>query len=145
MGVTEYLGQTKGSVSQTLKVLENKGLIEKTPDKADKRVAHISVTKAGRKRVHSILPSPLLERAGEQLAKKGAASIEASLRSLLKSVQHANNLKTFGQCATCRHNIKSSAGKYMCGLTKEALSNNDIELICREHEPIKSSKRSLAV
>ncbi len=29
MAVTEFLGQTKGTVSQTLKVLEKKGLIEK--------------------------------------------------------------------------------------------------------------------
>ena len=29
MAVTEYLGQTKGTVSQTLKVLENKALLVK--------------------------------------------------------------------------------------------------------------------
>ncbi len=135
MGVTDYLGQTKGSVSQTLKVLEKKGLIEKTPDKTDKRVAHMLVTKAGYNLVENILPSSLLERANKQLSKKDAASIETSLRSLLKSMQHANNFKTFGQCATCIHNIKLSSGGHVCGLTKEALSGEDIELICREHEP----------
>lgn len=134
MGVTEYLGQTKGSVSQTLKVLEKKGLIEKKPDKVDKRVTHLSVTQIGLDLVHSILPSPLLESANQQLSKEVMSSIEASLHCLLRNMQQANNFKTFGQCFTCRYNIKHSDGNYMCGLTNEALSRPDIELICREHE-----------
>lgn len=135
MGVTEYLGQTKGTVSQTLKVLEKKGLIEKTPDQADKRVAHMSVTTAGRKLVESIPPSALLKSASKHLNKKDAASVEVSLQILLKSMQQGNDFKTFGQCATCRHNIKHSSNETICGLTKEALSSKDVELICREHEP----------
>ena len=35
MAVTEYLGQTKGTVSQTLKVLEKKSLLTKRFDKGD--------------------------------------------------------------------------------------------------------------
>ncbi|PLW67089.1 MarR family winged helix-turn-helix transcriptional regulator [Pseudohalioglobus lutimaris] len=140
MGVTEYLGQTKGSVSQTLKVLEKKGLIEKTADKSDKRVAHLSVTKAGRNLVSSMLPSPSLARAGKQLGRTDEASIDASLRNLLRSMQQANNFKTFGQCATCRHNIRLTDDEYVCGLTEEALSGEDIELICREHKPNQSSE-----
>jgi DNA-binding MarR family transcriptional regulator len=135
MGVTEYLGQTKGSVSQTLKVLEKKELIEKSPDQADKRVAHMSVTTAGRKLIKNILPSPLLNSANKQLNEKDIAGFETSLQNLLKSMQHANNFKTFGQCATCIHNIKHSANETMCNLTEEPLSRKDVELICREHEP----------
>ena len=140
MGVTDYLGQTKGSVSQTLKVLEKKGLIEKTPDKTDKRVAHMSPTDAGHSLVAAILPSPLLERVGEQLSIKDAGDIEESLRHLLHSMQRANDLKTFGQCATCRHNIQPASGGHLCGLTNEVLSHTDIELICREHEPNKAKQ-----
>lgn len=139
MAVTEYLGQTKGSVSQTLKVLEKKGLIEKVRDEGDKRVAHLSLTKAGYSRVQSILPSPLLVSASQQLSHQEAASLDASLHGLLKGIQQANNFKTFGQCDTCRHNSKQASGEYMCGLTKEALSSDEIKLICREHEPNPSS------
>ncbi|MGH1472625.1 MAG: MarR family winged helix-turn-helix transcriptional regulator [Cellvibrionaceae bacterium] len=135
MGVTEYLGQTKGTVSQTLKVLEKKGLIEKIPDQADKRVAHMSLTTAGRKLVKGINSSALIKSANGHIDKKDAASLEVSLQVLLKSIQQANGFKTFGQCATCRHNIKHSSTETICGLTKEALSSKDVELICREHEP----------
>lgn len=134
MGVAEYLGQTKGTVSQTLKVLEKKGLIEKAPDAADKRVAHMSVTPAGRKLVKSLPPSALLQSASKNLNKKDAAAVEASLQLLLTSMQKGNDFKTFGQCATCRHNTKVSSSEIICGLTKESLSRTDVNLICREHE-----------
>jgi len=133
MGVTEYLGQTKGSVSQTLKVLEKKGLIKKVDDISDKRVTHLTVTKAGSRLINIILPSPLLSTASEQLTNKDPASINLSLNRLLKSIQQANDFKTFGQCVTCQHNIKHSEHQYICGLTKETLSDEDIQLICKEH------------
>ena len=134
MAVTDYLGQTKGSVSQTIKVLEKKGLIEKKPDTSDKRVAHIAVTKAGYKVIQSVMPSPALTLASSHLNRKSTQSIDTSLRDLLRALQHANHSRTFGQCDTCRHHIKQSANKFMCGLTKEPLSHNEIGLICREHE-----------
>lgn len=131
MSVTEYLGQTKGTVSQTLKVLEKKGLIVKTTDSNDKRVSHMSVTKEGKELVSRVLPSPLLQAAiGEQ----EVVNINSSLSALLRAVQHANNFKSFGQCDSCCHNIKSDKGDYFCGLTKEALTRIDIKLICREHD-----------
>lgn len=138
MSVTEYLGQTKGSVSQTLKVLEKKGLIVKTVDSDDKRVAHMAVSKEGRQLVNGLLPSPLLQSASDFLGAQNIAQINASLSTLLRTVQRANNFKSFGQCASCRHNIKSRTGDYFCGLTKEPLTKTETKLICREHEPNKS-------
>ena len=133
MGVTEYLGQTKGSVSQSLKVLEKKGFIEKVPDEKDKRVAHMKLTKAGRKLVCDIQPSPLMEAVVDTMSAKEVSSINSSLKNLLMSLQHANGSKSFGQCATCLHNIKIDNKNYQCGLTGEPLSENDVQLICREH------------
>lgn len=140
MSVTEYLGQTKGSVSQTLKVLEKNRFIVKSADAADKRVAHMAVTPAGRKLIEGVLPSPLLVSACKVLDQDGETTIEPSLYNLLRAMQYANDLKTFGQCSTCRHNIKSSANRYLCGLTNEALTSKEVLLICREHEPGNSSQ-----
>lgn len=140
MSVTEYLGQTKGSVSQTLKVLEKKGLIVKTTDVNDKRVAHMAVTKEGRALVDKVLPSPLIQSANEVLGDIEVARINSSLNTLLRTIQQANDFKSFGQCVRCRYNIKSSENEYLCGLTNEPLTKADTELICREYETIRSSK-----
>ena len=141
MSVTEYLGQTKGSVSQTLKVLEKKGLIVKTADSNDKRVAHMKVTEEGRKLVENVLPSPLLERAGDLFSDQDITKINLTLSTLLRTVQRANNFKSFGQCVGCRHNISSGPDEHVCGLTNEPLTKKDIKLICREYEPNAQSER----
>ncbi len=138
MAVTEFLGQTKGTVSQTLKVLEKKGLLKKIADKKDKRVTHLNVTQDGKKLIDQILPSPIMRGAGDLLSNDDITMINTSLSTLLHTLQKANNFKSFGQCASCSHNIKKGLGDYFCGLTQEALSRQDIELICREHEPIKA-------
>lgn len=134
MAVTEYLGQTKGSVSQTLKVLEKKSLLDKTTDVSDKRVTHMSITKKGRKLIDKVLPSSALEMAGGQLTQSERVKINDSLRTLLTSMQRANGHKSFGQCSGCRYNIKHGLGDFFCGLTEEPLSTADTQLICREHE-----------
>jgi DNA-binding MarR family transcriptional regulator len=139
MGVTEYLGQTKGSVLQTLKVLEKKALIVKTPDENDKRVSHMTVTQNGPALINNLPPSPSLQSASKLLGNQDIAKKNA----LLSRLQRTNNFKSFGQYDSCRHNIKSGAGDYFCGLTKEALTHLDIGLICREHEFATSGKPSV--
>ncbi|NJN47205.1 MAG: winged helix-turn-helix transcriptional regulator, partial [Candidatus Competibacteraceae bacterium] len=52
--VTDYLGLTKGTVSQTLLVLQRKSYIDKQPDLADRRVVHLIVTAQGSKVLEDI-------------------------------------------------------------------------------------------
>ncbi len=134
MAVTEFLGQTKGTVSQTLKVLEKKGLLKKIADVKDKRVTHLEVSQKGRKLIDQILPSPIIRAASDVMIGDEITEINSSLRTLLYKLQQANNFKSFGQCASCSHNTNKGSGDFLCGLTKEPLTTKDVELICREHE-----------
>ena len=134
MAVTEFLGQTKGTVSQTLKVIEKKALIEKFTDEKDKRVTHLKITEAGRSLTQQMLPSPMLKTASDLMNSDEVATINSSLHTLLYQLQRANNFKPFGQCSTCVHNTKQASGEYFCGLTQEVLTPHDIQLICREHQ-----------
>lgn len=143
MAVTEFLGQTKGTVSQTLKVLENKNLLEKKIDQKDKRVTRLMLTKTGRDLVKKLLPSPILSSACELIGNGALQVTNSSLSLLLHSLQNANNFKTFGQCDTCQHNIKSNANAYLCGLTNEPLTKKETMLRCREHQPNECMKSDL--
>lgn len=136
MAVTEYLGQTKGTVSQTLKVLERKDLIKKEVDSEDKRVTRLSVTKTGKALISQMIPAPLLESAVKSLPDREISKIDSGLTALLSALQKANQSKTFGLCETCRHNQKSASNKYWCGLTQESLTIAETHLICREHAPV---------
>lgn len=134
--VTEYLGQTKGTVSQTINILEREGLLSKQVDANDKRVSHLKVTNKGRQVLENAIPSPLFESGFQALPAEEQDNILIALRTLLGSIQASNNMQTFGVCKTCRYNQTKSgkSDKSYCDLTKEQLSEADTVLICREHQ-----------
>lgn len=134
LGVTDYLGLTKGTVSQTLKVLENKGLLRKQADKKDKRVVHLHLSAAGRNLLNKAVPAPAIRDACETLTATQQSAMLEGLSALLGAIQSGNGMKSFGVCKTCRHNEQRPAGEFYCKLTREPLSRGDVELICREHE-----------
>lgn len=131
--VAEFLGLTKGTVSQTLKVLEQKGLLRKRGDAKDKRLVHLTPTAKGRRLVERAVPAASLTLGIEKFAKSERQATIRALRVLLRSVQKANGLKTFAPCHTCRFNQKRE-GSYFCGLTHEPLEEHDVALLCREHQ-----------
>ncbi len=136
MGVTEYLGQTKGTVSQTLKVLEKKGFLTKHIDSDDKRITHLKVSPAGKKVIQESIPSALFKNACEDLSKESQTQTIKVLKNLLKAIQHSNNTKSFGVCHSCRYNQRNDDNSYFCKLVKEPLSQDDVQLNCREHENV---------
>jgi len=133
-GVTEYLGLTKGTVSQTLMVLERKGLIQKKPDKKDGRIVHLNITKVGRKLLGKTLPTQTVQKVWEDISESRQNQLIEELQQLLKTMQQLNGMKPFGLCLSCRYNQKKSAGKFFCALTQENLSQADTKLICREYQ-----------
>ena len=134
MAVTEYLGQTKGTVSQTLKVLERKGLLSKQLDENDKRISHLQVSSKGKRLLNNTIPTTLFVKACEVLSDKKQSEIVSSLKQLLITLLQANKMKTFGVCHSCRYNGKTEDGGYFCNLVQQPLSADDIQLICREHK-----------
>lgn len=126
--LTEYLGVTKGTVSQTLKALERRGLIEKRADDDDGRIQHCSLTAPGRAIVGQAFPADGLAADDE-----ATGELADALEQLLRTLQRRNGYRTFGLCRTCRFFRPRSKGG-VCGLTDEPLSKTDTTKICREHE-----------
>lgn len=135
LGVAEYFDLTKGTVSQSLNVLEEKGLVSKIGDHKDGRVVHLVVTARGGELLAQTLPLPLFQHAIQSWNEADRVQTAQTLQRLLTSLQGANQRRSFGVCATCRFHQVAGQSQYRCGLTQEPLSPQDIELICREHEP----------
>ncbi|BAN48840.1 MarR family winged helix-turn-helix transcriptional regulator [Metapseudomonas resinovorans] len=133
LAVTEYLGLTKGTVSQSLKALEAKGLIEKRQDQRDKRSVHLALTPAARELLAAVTPPEFLANATEAMG-GDARELERLLGDLLRTVQQQVDVPGFGLCKTCRFHQQRD-GEPFCGLTQEPLDRPAIELICREHQP----------
>src|SRR5258708_20339693 len=55
--LAEYLGLTKGTVSQTLLLLDRRGLIERFEDDIDRRVVRLRLSSAGERLLYESQPS----------------------------------------------------------------------------------------
>lgn len=136
--VAEFLGLTRGTVSQTLLSLERKGLVGRRSHPSDGRVTMVELTRAGSGLVARD-PANAIEDAAGALAAESQRHLADGLAALLTELQRRNGFRRFGQCATCRHFRRRGAvgepnGPHRCGLTLEPLSDPDSVLICREHE-----------
>jgi DNA-binding MarR family transcriptional regulator len=131
--LTNYLGMTRGTVSQTLALLKKKGYITKTTDTHDRRVIHLALSKEGKIILEQARPTELFNLATALLNKKEVATdYETIFTNTLTALQQANRSQSFGLCKTCHYFTKTDDG-FLCGLTKQPLSQSDSEKICQEH------------
>jgi len=131
--VAEYLGITKGTASQTLRVLLEADLITKRTDADDRRVVRLSLTSKGKQAVGGAMSRLVLARALSSLPNGEGEQLHALLERTLRALQRANQGRSFGVCHTCRHFTAQEGGQQLCGLTLEPLSSKETQLICREH------------
>ncbi|WP_305909664.1 MarR family winged helix-turn-helix transcriptional regulator [Methylomarinum sp. Ch1-1] len=132
--VTEYLGSTKGTVSQSIQVLERKNYIEKVPDTEDRRVVHLVLTEAGLELINGLQPLEIFDQAEQQVSAQQFESIDDALNVTLSALQAANHSKSFGLCRTCRF-FGERENHFHCELTQSPLEQADTEKLCREHLP----------
>ncbi len=133
--LTNFLGMTRGTVSQTLLLLVKKGFIEKTSDTTDRRIVHLSLLAEGHAILKQARTSDLFKSAALLFKEHNFINNEEMFMKALTSLQKANKSQSFGLCKTCQYFTSTSVG-FSCGLTKEPLSQNDSEKICQEHTPL---------
>ncbi len=131
--IANYLGITRGTVSQTLIILEKKEFIKKIRDDKDKRVFHILLLDKGVNTLKQTKPTELFEKASGLLESElPIIGNEEVFDKTLTALQKANNGYSFGICKTCKNFTQTSLG-FLCELTQEKLSDSDSEKICLEH------------
>ncbi len=130
--VAEYLGLTKGTVSQSLILLEDKGYLRRMADAHDRRIMRLEPTPQG-----EALVSELQRRGtgGFAVAMRDLPhGLLAGLTQLLRRLQQLEGRRSFGVCRSCRHHLAEGRGRWRCGLTGEPLKAADRQRICREHD-----------
>lgn len=125
--VAEALALTKGTTSQTLKTLVEKGFVERRSDKDDGRVVHHDLTSIGLRIVAECYPVSALE----SLCEDRVLNLNEVLTELLRSLQVEQGRVAFGVCKGCKYFSQAATGG-TCGVTKEPLSKRDCLKICRE-------------
>lgn len=128
--VTEFMAATRGTVSQTLKALARKGLIEEIRSVTDRRWISYAVTAKG---LGALDRTTVIEQALKEMTPSDRDSIAGSLEALLRGALKARDKKPFGQCKTCRYHRKEPKGGY-CELLNEQLAQEETLQICHEHQ-----------
>jgi DNA-binding MarR family transcriptional regulator len=136
--LADYLGSTRGTISQSLISLEEKGFIARTPSARDKRSVDVDLTVQGRT---ALAGDPLMDLATDIAASRSADldTVVALLRETLSRAIARNGGKPFGVCRTCRHfqRLPAGATSYArCTLLDEPLTKDDSAAICAEQEAI---------
>jgi DNA-binding MarR family transcriptional regulator len=137
--LTRYLGATKGTISQTVKALERKKLIEKSERPGERRSVVLRLTSAGTELVAKD-PWAELARSCETLGGKTRRRMDRGLSEVLAQEIARRLAPSFGTCATCRF-WRSAArtddvrGPHLCMLFDEPLSATESSQICIAHEP----------
>jgi len=135
--LTQYLGATKGTVSQTLIALEKKGLVTKAPRPEEKRSVALSLTEPG----EAMLRRDPWERLEAEIANLGPKThkrFAKALRELLQAELSRGNFKSFGVCRSCRFFSEKGAqdnpqGPHGCLFFEQPLTGAESRRICVEH------------
>ncbi|MBM3519687.1 MAG: MarR family transcriptional regulator [Alphaproteobacteria bacterium] len=136
--LARYLGATKGTVSQTVRALERKGLLRRGQRPGEGRSIVLMLTP----KAEEILrrdPWARLEHAAGELGGKTRRRLSKGLGQLLQEEIERSGLPSFGLCATCRffrENGKSAdpAGPHHCMFLDDALTPADAARVCAEHQ-----------
>lgn len=132
--IARFLNTTKGTVSQSVNVLEREKLISKLSDANDGRVVRLRLLKKGLGVLKRVEEGSAFAAAVEDIEASERHALESSLALLLRNAQRINDSRSFGVCSTCRFFTRLADGDFQCGITKELLTVDDSNRICVEHE-----------
>lgn len=131
--LAEYLGLTKGPVSQTVLLLARRRLVYRYADPLDGRVVRLALTESGATLLKTLSSASAWRDVVHNASPARVTSAVVVLRQVLAQAQLRSDKRSFGVCSTCRYNRRLGPRSYFCELKREKLSSPDIRRICREH------------
>jgi DNA-binding MarR family transcriptional regulator len=129
--VADYLASTRGTVSQTLKSLLRKGLVEEVRSETDKRSISYEVTPRGL----ALLSANRKASTMADLADGEAKVLTNLLERFLHAMLAQRGGRSFGICSTCKYHSHRKGGGY-CRLLEIDLLPAETGQICHEHERV---------
>jgi len=129
--LADYLGLTKGTVSQTLLLLDRRGLIERFEDDIDRRVVRLRLSSAGERLLADAQPALPWQNATRNISPNRIRNATSALREALVTLQEDNEGAVFGVCSTSSWCQKLSQRIYRCGKMGDRLSGPETRKLCR--------------
>lgn len=128
--VADYLGTTRGTATQSLKSLNQKGYVTERRSELDKRVVSYDLTDAGQNAIRA--PDPLQAALTSIRGTEKDRLQGGLLQDLLLHILDQNKGREFGLCKTCRHHDKRTNGSFCALLNVELTPEEGGDQICHE-------------
>ncbi len=133
--LAEEFNITKASLSDTIRSLEEKGLIRKTPVPEDSRSYIIDLTGNGKSIAQrASLFTDELKTPIHQLSADDKQNLLISLIRIIHHLQQAGVISIQRMCLTCAHYRKGHQGhSHYCSLLNQGLAEKELRIDCAEH------------
>lgn len=125
----DFHATTRGTASQTVKSLVERGLLRRTRSERDGRSVRFDLSAAARRQLrrdpfHSVVRAAASLPDGQRLH-----ALEV-LKSMLGQVAEDRQRPLPGRCSLCGHLQEEGTGAYRCRLLQEPLERREVEEIC---------------
>ncbi len=139
----EFQATTRGTATQTIKLLEAGGYLVREPSKADRRSIRLRLTSKGKKALARD-PFEVLVRAVDLLDAKERTAMRRALHQVLSTVATSGARRQIGVCQDCTHfgrevrcNPPSTARSAAeCLLLGVPIQPEDVGLLCVHFQPM---------
>ena len=135
--LADYVGSTKGTVSQTLIALESKGFVRRVRDDCDRRKVTLVLTQQGTELLAEDPLGHLADAAGV-IGEATRSQIVNGLRAMLDDLCIRQGAQNFGVCGDCCHLRKNAStdcgGGGVCGMTTDTLAVDELDRLCVNFE-----------
>jgi DNA-binding MarR family transcriptional regulator len=133
----EYHGTTRGTASQTIRTLVQKGFLRRRPAKHDQRSFRLDVTERAEQMLATDPIGEVVSAAGA-LPPGQCSALARGLQTILDQVLEQRARRPFGVCTSCEHlSAVATAGAdgcvHHCRLQDETLARADLGKICVDH------------
>lgn len=143
--VSQRLGVTLPTVSDSVRVLVDKGLVTKSPDPRHPRASLLTLTKKGGQlgaRARS-WPEYMAEAVADLTADEQRAFFSGVVK-MIRTLNAQGLIAVTGMCVTCTHfrpNVHAGATPHHCALVDAPLASEQVRLDCPDHELADEAQR----
>jgi DNA-binding MarR family transcriptional regulator len=136
--LSQRLGVTLPTISDSVRVLVEKKLLSKSPDPRHPRASLLTPTKKGSQLGARARSWPeFLAGAVEDLAPDEQRAFFSGVVKMIRSLQERGLVPVSRMCVTCTHfrpNVREGEAPHHCALVDAPLANDQLRLDCAEHE-----------
>ncbi|MBK6515139.1 MAG: winged helix-turn-helix transcriptional regulator [Polyangiaceae bacterium] len=144
--LSQRLGVTLPTISDSVRVLVEKKLVTKSPDPRHPRASLLTLTKRGAQLGARARSWPeFMAAAVADLSAEEQRAFFSGVVKMIRSLQEQGLIPVSGMCVTCVHfrpNVRAGATPHHCAFVDAPLASDQLRLDCPEHELAGEAQRA---